>query len=146
MTLTLRDSCKLAEPERLEHSGIRWPRGCCDASSLVGTPLHVSYPLRSARGISSRIMVIAPAESVFFSSYHLAPRGFALANPLPRSPRPAPRAALPLALVPTSPPPRLGATELGRDERAGVENLDAAFEDAGGFSTKEVSVVLWGRA
>ena len=146
MTLTLPNFCELAEPERLEYSGIRWSRGCCDASSLVGTPLHVSYPLRSARRISSRMMALVPAESVFSSSYHLTPRGFALANPLPRNPRPAPRAALPLALVPTSPPPRLGATELGRDERAGVENLGVAFEDAGGFSTKEVSVVLWGRA
>ena len=79
------------------------------------------------------------------TAYHLAPRGFALASPLPRIPRPVPRAAPHLAPAPVSVPPRLLATELGRDERAGVENFGVAFEEAGGFSTKEVSVVLGGQ-
>jgi hypothetical protein len=35
--------------------------------------------------------------------------------------------------------PRFDDLEAG----AGVENLDEAFDDAGGFSTKDVSVVLY---
>lgn len=100
-----------------------------------------------ARRFSSHIAVPASAKSVQMCSktaYHRAPCGFALAKPLPRIPRPVPRVAPPLAPVPISAPPRLLATELGRDERAGVENFGVAFEEAGGFSTKEVSAVLGG--
>jgi hypothetical protein len=71
--------------------------------------------------------------------YHLAPRPLAaLARPLPRVPRRPPRAAPPL---PAAAPPRLGAPAI-REAGAGVENLGVAFEDVGGFSTKDVSVVL----
>ena len=67
-----------------------------------------------------------------------APRPFAaLARPLPRVPRRPPRAAPPL---PAAAPPRPGAPAI-RDG-AGVENLGVGFEDVGGFSIKDVSVVL----
>jgi len=73
--------------------------------------------------------------------YHryFAPRAFAaLARPLPRVPRRPPRAAppLPAGAAPPRPAPVI------RDAGAGVANLGADFEDAGGFSTKDVSVVL----
>lgn len=61
----------------------------------------------------------------------------ALARPLPRVPRSPPRAAPPLpegAIPPRLPPVR----EAG----AGVANFGVAFEDVGGFSTNDVSVVL----
>ena len=77
---------------------------------------------------------------------HLAPRGLALASPLPRAPRPMPRVAPPLTPGPCSPPPRLLGPTLERDVDTGVEKFGVAFEDAGGFSTKEVSVVLGGEA
>jgi len=60
----------------------------------------------------------------------------ALASPDPRVPRSPPRAAPPLpAGAPLPAPPIL-------DAGAGVENLGVAFEDVGGFSTKDVSVVM----
>ena len=72
-------------------------------------------------------------EGIYF-----APRPFAaLASPDPRLPRKPPRAAPPL---PAGAPPRPGPPAI-RDG-AGVENLGVAFEDVGGFSTKDVSVVL----
>ena len=69
--------------------------------------------------------------------YYFTPRLFAaLARPEPRVPRSPPRAAPPLpAGAPLPAPPIL-------DAGAGVENLGVAFEDVGGFSTKDVSVVL----
>ena len=70
--------------------------------------------------------------------FHLTPRGFALANPLPLVPRAASR---PVAPLPALPPP-LVSPELGRAEGAGVANLDVDLEENGGFSTNEVSVVL----
>jgi hypothetical protein len=57
----------------------------------------------------------------------------ALAKPLARVPRTPPRAVPPLAA---------GAAAPRRDAGAGVENFGVAFEDKGGFSTNEVSVVL----
>ena len=68
---------------------------------------------------------------------YFAPRGFAaLARPLPLVPRRPPRAAPPLpAGAPIPPRPAI------RDG-AGVENFGVAFEDVGGLSTNEVSVVL----
>ena len=68
---------------------------------------------------------------------YFTPRLFAaLASPEPRVPRSPPRAAPPLpAGAPLPAPPVL-------DAGAGVENLGVAFEDVGGFSTKDVSVVL----
>jgi hypothetical protein len=68
---------------------------------------------------------------------YLAPRPFAaLARPLARVPRRPPRAAPPLpAGAPRPAPPAI------RDG-AGVENLGVGFEDVGGFSTNDVSVVL----
>jgi hypothetical protein len=68
---------------------------------------------------------------------YLAPRGFALARPLPRVPRRPPRATPPLLAGGT--PPRIAIREVGAG--AGVENFEVAFEE-GGLSTKDVSVVL----
>jgi hypothetical protein len=80
-----------------------------------------------------------------YPSPHLIPLGFPLAIPLPRLPLRLPRAAPPLPPIPpldeASPPPRLLSPELGRAAGAGVANLVGARED-GGFSTKEVSVVM----
>jgi len=68
---------------------------------------------------------------------YFATRPFAaLASPLPPVPRRPPRAAPPLPAG----APRLGPPAI-RDG-AGVENFGAGFEDVGGFSTKDVSVVL----
>ena len=64
---------------------------------------------------------------------------FARASPLPRVPRKLPLVAPPRAAG--AAPPRLGAVAT-RDVGAGVENLGVAFEDVGGLSTKDVSVVL----
>lgn len=75
--------------------------------------------------------------------YYLAPLGLALARPLPRIPRPVPRAVTPLAAPRLSDPPRLLSPDAGRLVVAGVTNFDADF-DGGGFSTKDVSVVLQG--
>jgi hypothetical protein len=72
---------------------------------------------------------------------HLAPRGLALASPLPRTPLPNPRADPPLAAPRTSVPPRLLRPDGGLAVDAGVANFEMDFED-GGFSTKDVSVVL----
>jgi len=69
--------------------------------------------------------------------FHLTPRGFALASPLPLVPRAAPR---PMPPLPAVPPPLL-SPELGLAGGAGVANFDD-LDDTGGFSTKEVSVVL----
>lgn len=67
---------------------------------------------------------------------YFAPRGFAaLARPLPRVPRSPPRAAPPLPAGTPLPAPAIR-------EGAGVANLGVAFEDVGGLSTKDVSVVL----
>jgi hypothetical protein len=68
---------------------------------------------------------------------------FARASPLPRAPRILPLAAPPRAAG--TAPPRLGGPAT-RDVGAGVENLGVAFEDVGGLSTKDVSVVLMGVA
>lgn len=68
---------------------------------------------------------------------YFTPRGFAaLARPLPLVPRRPPRAVPPLLAG----PPRLAPAIL--DAGAGVENLRLAFDDVGGLSTKDVSVVL----
>lgn len=70
---------------------------------------------------------------------YFTPRPFAaLARPLPRVPRSPPRAAPPLPAAGALPP--RGAPI--RDAGAGVENLGVGFEEVGGFSTKDVSVVL----
>ena len=65
--------------------------------------------------------------------------------PLPLAPLILPRGNPPLLFMPplagASPPPRLFITELGRAAGAGVANLFGAREE-GGFSTKEVSVVM----
>jgi len=68
-----------------------------------------------------------------FGDHHL-PLGFAaLASPLPLVPLNPPLAAPPLPAI----PPRVPILD-----GAGVENLGVGFEDVGGLSTKEVSVVL----
>lgn len=68
---------------------------------------------------------------------YFIPLGFAaLAKPLPLVPLSPPRAAPPLPAGAAPPLPAL-ILEAG----AGVENFEA-FEDVGGFSTKDVSVVL----
>jgi len=72
------------------------------------------------------------------STYYLALRPFALASPLPRVPRTPPRAAPPLpagAILPRLKPAI-------RDGGAGVANFGVAFEEVGGLSTNEVSVVI----
>jgi hypothetical protein len=70
---------------------------------------------------------------------YFAPRPFAaLARPLPRVPRSPPRAAPPLPAGPAAP----RAAPAIRDAGAGVANFGVDFEDVGGFSTKDVSVVL----
>ena len=65
--------------------------------------------------------------------------------PLPLLPLKLPRGTPPLLFMPplagASPPPRLFIPELGRAAGAGVANLFGTRED-GGFSTKEVSVVM----
>jgi hypothetical protein len=69
-------------------------------------------------------------------SRYFAPRGLAaLARPLALVPRKPPLAAPPLpdGAIPPRPPIRDGA---------GVENFGVAFDDVGGLSTKDVSVVL----
>lgn len=72
--------------------------------------------------------------------FHLAPRGLALANPLPLLPGPSPRTDPRLAIpVLFSPPPRLLGPELGLDAGAGVVSLDDAV---GRLDTCEVSAVL----
>lgn len=63
----------------------------------------------------------------------------ARASPLPRVPRNPPRGAPPRAAG--AAPPRFDDPAI-REAGAGVENLGVALEDAGGLSTKEVSVVL----
>jgi hypothetical protein len=67
------------------------------------------------------------------------PRPLALANPLPRVPRPAPLPVPPRPGTPTL--PRDGPP-MALDGGAGVENLAVDLEDVGGLSTNEVSVVL----
>lgn len=66
---------------------------------------------------------------------------FARASPLPRVPRVPPRAAPPRP--DGTPPPRLDVPVV-REVGAGVVNLGVGFEEVGGFSTKDVSVVLDG--
>jgi len=61
----------------------------------------------------------------------------ALARPLPRVPRSPPRVAPPLPA--DAVPPRLAPAI--REAGAGVANF-GGFDDVGGFSTKDVSVVL----
>lgn len=63
----------------------------------------------------------------------------ALARPLPRVPRTPPLALPPLAPGPGA--PRLDDA-LMRDAGTGVWNLGGGFDDVGGLSTKDVSVVL----
>jgi hypothetical protein len=63
----------------------------------------------------------------------------ALANPLPLVPLNPPLAAPPLPAGAPPPPPLTPIFD-----GAGVENFGVAFEDIGGFSTKDVSVVLGG--
>jgi hypothetical protein len=63
----------------------------------------------------------------------------ARASPLPRVPRNPPRAAPPRAAGPA--PTRFDDPAI-REAGAGVKNFGVALEDAGGLSTKEVSVVL----
>lgn len=68
----------------------------------------------------------------------MRPRDLALANPLPLVPRAPPRPAFPsrpTALLP------LLASEPSRERVAGVAVAEG-FEEIGGFSMKEVSVVL----
>jgi hypothetical protein len=75
---------------------------------------------------------------MFGVSLYLTLRPFAaLARPLPRVPRSPPRAAPPLPAGAI--PPRLPPI---REAGAGVANFGVGFEDVGGFSTKDVSVVL----
>lgn len=65
------------------------------------------------------------------------PRGMPLPLVDPLVVLPVPAVAPPRAVpLPLAPPPRVTR------DGAGVENLDGALED-GGFSTKDVSVVLW---
>lgn len=75
-------------------------------------------------------------------SFHLAPRGLALARPLPFVPRPFPRAAPPLVPVAMLPTPRLLKPELDRDVDVGAVNFDEAREEFGRLDTYEVSAVL----
>ena len=79
-----------------------------------------------------------PANHHFGGIFHyFALRLFAaLARPLARVPRIPPRAAPPLPEGAI--PPRVPMLVPG----AGLENFGVAFEDCGGLSTKDVSVVL----
>ena len=72
---------------------------------------------------------------------YLAPLGFARAKPLPLIPLPEPRTKLPRPAPAPSVPPRLFAPDGTLGAGAAFVNLDADFEE-GGFSTKDVSVVL----
>jgi len=71
--------------------------------------------------------------------YHLTLCPFALASPLPRVPRDPPLAAPPLP--DGAAPPRLEELPTLEDG-AGVANFGAAFDEVGGLSTKDVSVVM----
>ena len=74
---------------------------------------------------------------------YLAPRGFALASPLPLGPRTLPRPVWPLLVLAEVDPPRLLMPMFARGGPAGFVNLVATdLVDAGGLSMKEVSVVL----
>jgi hypothetical protein len=93
-------------------------------------------------GVKQSIYAASDVRRESYRGYHryFAPRPFAaLARPLPRVPRRPPRAAPPLPAGPTAPRPAPPIREAG----AGVANLGADFEDVGGFSTKDVSVVLY---
>jgi len=93
-------------------------------------------------------VVVGPLSIAHHGLYHIIPRVSsqnyftlrpfaALASPLPRVPRSPPRAAPPLPAAGTM-PPRLGSLD-----GAGVENLGVCvFEEVGGLSTNDVSVVL----
>ena len=80
------------------------------------------------------------SERVFFD--HLVLCGLALARPLPLVPLPIPRPNPPRAPPVALAPPRLLSPDGSLEVGAGVVNLEVDFED-GGFSTKEVSVVLY---
>ena len=78
--------------------------------------------------------------SLYATSYRV-PLGFALASPLPRIPLPTPRPVPPLATPRPSVPPFLLNPDAGLLVGPGVTNFDVDFDD-GGFSMKDVSVVL----
>jgi len=80
-----------------------------------------------------------PQITAVITTSYLTLCPFARASPLPRVPRTPPRAAPPRAACPA--PPRFD-DPANREAGAGVENLGVALEDAGGLSTKDVSVVL----
>ena len=88
---------------------------------------------------TQRFVAVDVRHESYWGIIYFAPRPFAaLARPLPRVPRRPPRAAPPLPAGPAAPRPAPAIREAG----AGVANLGADFEDVGGFSTKDVSVVL----
>lgn len=73
---------------------------------------------------------------------HRAPRGLALARPLPRVPLPSPRDVPPLTAGPGPPTLRLLSPELGLDVNDGAVNFDEAREGFGRVDIYEVSEVL----
>lgn len=91
-----------------------------------------------AEQVTRKVVLFFGSVKSYMGIYYFTPRPFAaLARPLPRVPRIPPRAAPPL---PEGAEPPRGAPI--RDAGAGVENLGVGFEEVGGFSTKDVSVVL----
>src|ERR1700755_780501 len=94
----------------------------------------------TGKDISIRFMSLGP-ESVFHLALPLVlppPRGTPRAIPLPLA-MPLPRAIpLPLGIPRPTVPPRF----VVREDGAGVENFEEFLDEAGGFSTNEVSVVL----
>ena len=103
----------------------------------LGSWKRASQPERvTARSAKKKTAADGVMRGYHSGYLYFAARHFALARPLPRVPRRPPRAAPPLpAAAPRPPAPAI------RDG-AGVENLGVGFEDVGGFSTKDVSVVL----
>jgi hypothetical protein len=73
-------------------------------------------------------------------AYLTLPRPFGRASPLGRPARPAPR-AVPLPAL-ARPAPRASPGVARVCPAFGVEKDDVALDERGGFSTKEVSVVL----
>lgn len=113
------------------------------SATLAQIGQHAAFeniPLAYGLAITSQITMRNPEDVSTASMYHLTPLPLALANSLPRAPRVTPLPAMPRVAIDA----RVEGP-LERDDGAGVAgvaNFGVVFEDAGGLSTNEVSVVL----